>query len=351
MGKLGNTQFKIESADDINVELDDNLFITMGELNELRRRSIDDLTEIILQNSKSHNCTNKMSMNTEKTNTDNKNDTAIEPEKCISVLVSDFEQLNTVIANGNIDKIYIELDRFAQSIDNLKDVITSENKSFYLAMPRVFRMDDETFFDKRYDKLLRLFDGFLIRNIEEYFYLNEKVKDNIINDKKIVFDYNVYSWNNEAKKVLSECCNALLTVPVELNRKELAVRDISKDELIVYGLMPSMTTANCVLNTCDKCRHNNDVVELKDRTNQYMNVKCICDYCYNVIYNTKPISLLKFKSDIDLLNCRQYRLEFTFETKEEVKDIIERYTDTFIGNLDVSDNSDSTRGHFNKGVM
>lgn len=345
MSKLGNTPFSVTNPEkDIQIELDDGLFIPMGELNELRRRSVDELQNMILEEHSSNNA-----ISTEFYVADDIvkfNDSTINYE--LNVLVSDITQLQTVIKTDLIKRIYIESDRFGREAEALKQIIDGNNIEFVLAMPRVFRENDKVTFEHKYGDIINLFSGYLIRNIEEYFYLKNKS----ISSKMIIFDYNVYTFNNHSKKLLESMeSGALYTIPVELNRKELKLRSAGRDELIVYGYMPDMTTANCIQKTCDECNHKNNILELKDRTSQYLKVKCICDYCYNVIYNTKPISLLKFKGNIDELSIKRLRIEFTFEDESEVNSIIKMYHNVFIDNNFEEDSTDSTRGHFNKGVM
>ena len=53
-------------------------------------------------------------------------------------------------------------------------------------MPYIFREKDKAYFSKEYIGMLNKFDGALIRNMEEYFWLK-----NIYMVKNYIFDYNV----------------------------------------------------------------------------------------------------------------------------------------------------------------
>lgn len=338
MSKLGNTPF---FAEHIEVTIDDGLFLTMGELNELRRQMTDRLKTAII---------NESHRNTVSVCSECKSAQKVENNKKteISVLVSNIEQAKTIIKDNRVDTMYIEA--YSLNAEEAKDIISSVEKTtirLFLAMPHVFRMDDEQKFSTKFKDMLSCFDGFLVRNIEEYFYL-QKIKYH----KQIVFDYNVYSYNGYSKKVFEDLNSDIkTTVPVELNGKELYQRGCFGEEIVVYGYMPVMTAANCVAKTCDKCNKNNGNYRLKDRMSQMMNVKCVCEYCYNIIYNSKKLSLLKYGKDILELGVDSVRLEFTTEKDKEITEVISLFEQTFAdGNEADGDIAESTRGHFKRGV-
>lgn len=59
----------------------------------------------------------------------------------------------------------------------------------------------------------------------------------------------------------------LSTVPVELNERELEKRGVTGEELIVYGRLPMMVSANCVYNTkfgCDR-KKGGQLIYIEDR--------------------------------------------------------------------------------------
>lgn len=172
--------------------------------------------------------------------------------------------------NKNVHRIYIE----AYSLE-AKDITESfygkEQKEIqcYLAMPHVFRMDDEHKFHQKFSGVLSLFDGFLVRNMEEYFYITKNCPE-----KDIILDYNVYSYNRYAKKVFEKINPQIkTTVPMELNEKELLTRGCGGEEMVIYGFMPVMVSANCVAKTCNQCKSLNELYQLKDRMSQEMNVQ------------------------------------------------------------------------------
>ena len=108
-------------------------------------------------------------------------------------------------------------------------------------MPYIFREKDKAYFSKEYIGMLNKFDGALIRNMEEYFWLK-----NIDMVKNYIFDYNVYVMNSFSQQFIRKTDDITYTVPVELNYKEMFDMGCSGQEMIIYGYMPVMTTVNCI---------------------------------------------------------------------------------------------------------
>lgn len=369
ISKLGGTYFVAES---IEVVLDDGLFIPMGYLNQLRRDFIGLVQNTI--NTKylrkaEENCSindNNIEISNIKYNSDkeenidyniennqnkyeqkyNQKDTENKHDLKVNVLVSTTNQLMTVIDFDRIDTVFVE--EFALDKNTITEFINkvhSKNKKIFLAMPYVFRMNDAHIFEKKYSGILQLIDGFLIRNLEEYFYLKE-----IKVEKNFIFDYNVYAYNSVTKEFYNEN-DIVTTVPLELNYKELKKRGCKNEEFIVYGNIPIMTTANCLINTCSGCNKKSETVVLEDRLHNDFKTKCVCDYCYNIIYNCKPLSLLNYIKDIENLDVSYLRLNFTFENETDVKEITKYYLDALNLKNEIIDKTDSTRGHFKRGVL
>lgn len=115
--------------------------------------------------------------------------------------------------------------------------------------------------------------------------------------KNCIFDYNVYTYNRIAKDFYLNFGGAQTTVPLELNHKEIEFRGLAGDEMIVYGYMPAMISAGCGLKTCNSCKSDNSTYEVVDKHRNRFVTKCVCRYCYNVMYNCKPLSLLSFKGN------------------------------------------------------
>lgn len=82
-----------------------------------------------------------------------------------------------------------------------------------------------------------------------------------------------------------------VTLPVELNARELSDAGV-RGELIVYGYLPMMVSAQCVKKTMEGCTGRPEVLYLRDRKGKAFPVKNQCRFCFNTIYNESPLSLL-----------------------------------------------------------
>ena len=69
------------------------------------------------------------------------------------------------------------------------------------------------------------------------------------------------------------------------------------------------------------------------------------------MYKCTPLSLLGYRDNINKLSPQTIRLNFTIESQDEVKNIAKDYIDSFLYNKNIIDKTDSTRGHFKRGVL
>lgn len=341
MRKTGMTEFEFEKLDII---MDHDIFLPMQALNELRREAIYRLEEKIISSYRKSSAMRKPVYVDEKKN--------IFPEdsdnlKELSVLVSDEIHLGQVLGDPRIDTVYIESD-FAFSEATEKYIVEKgrENQSIFLAMPYIFRENTIQTYEVLYEKIVKMFDGILIRNYESLVWLQKHGYTGEIRS-----DYNVYAFNQRSKDVLKKSGINRFCAPCELNYKELLELGINEGTLIVYGYQPVMITANCIQKNTAGCRHKEGFLYLTDRYHKKFAVKNCCNYCYNVIYNCQPLVLLSQQEEIKTLNPHEIRMDFLTEKKEETEQLIELYWTCFKKNEPVEmPDMDFTRGHFKRGV-
>ena len=87
-------------------------------------------------------------------------------------------------------------------------------------------------------------DGVLIRNYEQYQMLAEEGFD-----KKINLDHNLYVFNRYGKVFWNRLGISEFSAPEELNARELEDLGIRAGEMIIYGYLPVMISAQCVVKT------------------------------------------------------------------------------------------------------
>ncbi|MCR5526969.1 MAG: U32 family peptidase [Lachnospiraceae bacterium] len=218
-------------------------------------------------------------------------------------------------------------------------------KTWVQVMPYVMR--DEPKAEKV--QIVKGANGVLIRNYEELGFVKESDFHG-----SVIADASLYSFNSEAAEALREAGVTKETIPLELNVHEIRKRGSKGTELVVYGRAPLMITANCLyLTENHKCGRNipdGHDMTLTDRKNVKFPAVCECRYCYNVIYNSVPVSLHKEIEAIEALGLDSVRLNFTTESPEEAERITAYYVDLFNGVQDEPPFREYTRGHFRKGV-
>lgn len=97
---------------------------------------------------------------------------------------------------------------------------------------------------------------------------------------------------------------------------------------VIYGRIPMMVTANCVQKTTDRCQpqENPKALDLIDRYHKRFPVQRNCTHCFNVIYNSVPLSLHKELCKWSGLVTG--RLDFTTENETETLEVLEYFAGT-----------------------
>lgn len=348
--KTGNTPFEFEH---LEVHVDGEVFVPNSGINELRRSGLEALERAVVEK---YRRTAPQKPSTDR-NDQSQSKEAWQP--VFSVSVETKEQFHAVLDSKLPKGIYV--DSSCMSMSELAGFCKSkagqsvlETKEIYYILPPVFRKDTAAVYTENYSGLEEIpWTGFVVKNLESYQWLLE-----MHNEKPVILDANLYTFNRRAKKFWKEKSNVLYeTLPVELNAKELRERGCEGDELIVYGHLPVMTSAGCVYKTLKHCRKADqspfgpeDYYRLKDRKNMKFAVKPVCTECYNVIYNSQPLSLLNFRSQVASLNPGSLRLTFTLENASQTRKVLECFEKNYIENVPVEDFADFTRGHFKRGV-
>lgn len=365
--KTGNTPFVFEK---LEVTMDDDIFMPVNQLNQLRRGALEALEEALL---KPYERTLPELVETSSTETDRQTTGNAINEKQISgqslsqtsrqqpagsstevrVLIEDTEQLLAVLKADFVDTVYLDcmlytrenlIRKLSEDIDR---VHASGKKAFYV-FPFIFRQQTSLFYEKIMPELKKLpLDGIMVRSLDEIAFIKEWGNENW----QMVSDSNLYTYSNEASEYFYRLGMMQDTIPVELNRKEILRRENSRSEMIIYGRLPLMITAQCIHKNTLGCMHQPKVLNLKDRYSVHFPVKNFCSECYNVIYNSLPVCLFKEDATVKKIAPAAVRLSFTTETEEEAEQILTIYGDIYknggiLGQLPM----ECTNGHFKRGV-
>ncbi len=188
------------------------------------------------------------------------------------------------------------------------------------------------------------FAGYLIRTMEELcILLEQQVKG------KLYLDDCMYTLNGEALAFYRKLGVSGFTASAELNRKELAKRDNRDSEICIYGRQILMVSAQCLQKNTVGCDHGFGTLVLKDRKGVKFPAKCCCDFCYNILYNSIPLGLVREVSEIKKEDFAGYRLSFTTENGRETTDILNLFAAAYQGEMP-TESPGFTRGHYLRGV-
>ena len=83
--------------------------------------------------------------------------------------------------------------------------------------------------------------------------------------KYCILDSSMYTWNDEAIAFWENENILRNTLPYELNEKELRHRSNAGSEMILYGSIPLMLSAQCVRKNTQGCDCSEQSMVLKDR--------------------------------------------------------------------------------------
>jgi len=361
MNKTGESSFYFQK---LEIELSKDCFVSVQELNELRRRGLQLLEQKIVEE---YRRTGERSRGMPGEGLDGiGREEVLEGEADLwrgkeelpkrqdgkrmgfHVSLEDLNLFSVALTHPDVDEIYLDCVGFgAGEWQEAAEACHKAGKKCALIMPHIFREKAEQYFINHKGELLKAgFDELIVKSLEEISFLKEE-KIRI----PVVMDANVYGMNRRACKVLFEMGASRLTLPLELNERELLELGLYGQELIVYGHLPSMVSAQCVQQTIRGCTGRPEILYMKDRTGKEFPVKNHCQFCYNTIYNPDPLSLLGLEEQVKKLELAAIRLEFTVETKEEMKAVLDGFGESFLrGEKGLVPFSVFTRGHFKRGV-
>lgn len=427
--KLGDTCFALE---DLEIRTDGKCFYSLKEINALRREAVRRLEDQIIadrgltvhregaqeqpsypvqkEKPSSPARQERIKGTLPRTGTDDDGPMAcrklrihISTEEQLLYLA---EQADAIRGGGrkqdgmpSIDRIYVEsyllsnkqsgIQRGGESEAACKKIRQAQIP-LWIALPYILRSRDIGIMERALELYRqRRIQGFLVRNMEEYGWLEEygcvqagglspgisslqDIRGDACPDSPgqahqphIQMDHTVYVWNSRSAAFWQKKgCG--LTCALELNGRECdrLQEQISGSgeepgqagdgiflEKLVYGRIPMMVTANCIARTAGKCLHGQCRRAeglLTDRYQIRFPVEICCDVCMNVIYNSVPLSLHRewgrYKKNFK-------RLSFITESGPEMGRILKFFAECTQGGQSAPPYGDYTTGHEKKGVL
>lgn len=315
INQFNKTQDTPFAFNNFEIDLDDNLFLPLSVLNEIRRVALLKMENAIINGFKR---TSKKILFTQQNLPISQTKTP-QISLLLNVLNLDlnYEKLEY------IDKLYIPLKYF----NNIKyfELITNLSKKFnlYIYLPTILRNNIFIIAKQIITESLSKFNikGIVLSNISQL----ELIPTNCKLD--IVGNYTLNIFNSYSIEEIENLKVNTATISPELDEEALlSVCNSSSNlkELIVYGNIPLMTMNYCVLGKSNKCYSEcpkkcklNSKYYLKDRMG--INFRIIPDNTSTIstIYNSKTTSIEFDKYNIDFA-----RIDILDESIDEINNII-----------------------------
>ena len=314
--KLGGTIYDFKDA---KVELDNGLFVSAKELNDLRRRAVEELDKKrYLKNTVVKNFNDKVI----KTKRAEKKTGTVKP--LLRIRANKAEQLYY------LDKNKIEL--ISLPFPEIKKADVSMEK-LCLELDRF--MTDENICRKQ---IKDAYDGgithFLAQNIAHFRLLKG------LKDIKIHAGYSMNITNSDALETVTRlgASDAELSFELTEIKAQRIVGDIPTG-VIVYGHLPLMLMRNCPISSevgCSGCKG-----YLRDRKNKRFYISCHKDKGYFELLNGEPLYLFDKK-----------RIPSDFETIMLTKENADEAKEVFLSYLENRcPSGEFTRGLYYRGVF
>ena len=376
LGKMGDSAFVPAHME---VQVGEDAFYPLRQMNELRREAVSRLEQSILERNGysglNHPCDREFQVKRETQMRERlplqtggefqagefqvkdkySRERSQEPEITgIAVSVRTLEQLQGVAgclkepAGKNFKRLYIDGDLLMERTQETVALCEKlhDTAEFFIALPYILRQEDDIYLESVSEIMHNypVFRGMLVRSLDELAYVKKKGYHNRL-------DANVYCWNSMTLEELRNMTSGFC-LPLELKageqRKLLEmssrISECGKFEKLVYGRIPMMVTANCLLKTTGNCQPGNyGSVVLTDRYGKAFPVLGICRHCMNIIYNSVPLSL--HQNQGEWYGRTDVRLDFTIETGGETMRILEAFLGK--GTLPYEE---YTTGHEKRGV-
>lgn len=346
MGKTGGTPFRFE---ELEAELEGRPFLPVQALNELRRQGFKQLEEEILKRFRRETGQNDGPAPEKEEISRPEKEEVSEPETWVLTAQAEREDVvRELLKQKEISRIYLESAVLgAECWKELADACHKAGKECFLSLPHIFRTEAREYFRRERESFLEAgFDGCLLRSAEEILFLREEMGWT----GTVIFDSSLYVFNARARETMKELGADGLTLPMELNAGELRRLGGEGAELVVYGNIPVMVSAQCIRRTVSGCDRKPGILALKDRMGKEFPVRNCCRFCYNLIYNSSPLSLLGQETPIRRLAPAGLRLQFTTEEPARAAQIAEAFADSFLNGKEAGLSGSFTRGHFKRGV-
>lgn len=332
--RTGDTEYVI---DDVSVDVDEDVFVRLGAVNELRRCGLELMSEALKAHFRRRDGLAVL-QDVPKESGGAGNDkcgfmVCVRTPEQVSI-VKNYKWIHTVALDYSIYSHAAELKAAGQEVLIILPEILRQNKLDESGDAGVSAMIDVI-------NDSRICDGVVLRNIDELGLIKSSGYT-----KRLLLSPSLYAYNDDACEFYKTNVGAAglgLMASEELTLEELS--NMSYNSMIkIYGHQEVMVTAGCVrLNYCGET--GSKLMTLTDEKGNRFYVKADCERCLNVIYNGVPTDITDKRDMLGGLdNCYA---EFTIEDGRRTKEILDVLSDGLHLRHAAGD---FTRGHYYKGV-
>ena len=341
--KTGSSPFYFSGAE---TSITGRCFVPVQALNELRRAGMEQLAEAMQK------CRRRAApvAAVKRLSAEAGEPLSTRPQLALHVSLENPDSFKAAVSHADVSSIYIDAAGFAaETWQTAVAACHQAGKQCVLMLPYIFRTGAEQYFHQNKSQWLAAgFDEVLVRSLEEVDFIKEQGIS-----IPMIYDAGMYGMNHLAAREMVRSGASRLTLPLELNSRELEHLGGAGRELIGYGYLTAMVSAQCIVKTTKGCNMTPQLLMMKDRTGKKLPVKNHCRFCYNTIYNPSPLSLLGQTELVQRINPAVLRLQFTIETPKQAERVIAAYAARFLYDRQEQPPlalEDFTRGHMKRGV-
>lgn len=354
LSKTGGTPFSVK---EVQILMTEPVFLPVGRLNELRREALSRMEEALLAHY-------------EEERSKERRHTAAQKEHPVRSLESGRghlagvltqEQFAACAAHPLIQGICAPVEVYEAC---WRTQAGHAAKAHYLSLPRILRRKDLPRLERKIRALAEEgapVSGIYVHTAGEYRYAVSLAEAFGKRPQEFLFGSPfLYCMNAETARFWQDRVCAL-SLPYELSEREIYAllrragqMGVSGLEMPVYGHIPMMITANCIIRSFDQknCPNSGTQIRLKDRTGKRMYVRTECGTCLNTIYNSVPLSMHKHMQKMQKLYddgmLGALTFNFTVESAEQTTNVLDRYLHA---DTEAWAPGTYTNGHFQRGVI
>ena len=178
---------------------------------------------------------------------------------------------------------------------------------------------------------------------------------------RVIAGASFYHWNSSAIQESNALYDNMTVreLPVELSEEEISdmIKGMDKEqqqtvdfELLIYGRIPVMQSAQCLKKTCGHCNKTSGRLWLEDKKKRKLLVTTHCLDCYNLIWQDKPKSLIGENIKEVSSHIKRHRFDLFELTEAEVSSVKQRYLKCKEQHFTEEQSKDTSDSYWNYGI-